>query len=171
VNHDGVLDLLVAENYVKWPVHKLFKLPGKVLLGGGVAAPQFYTSDAGGNPSTGHVPLIADLDGDGQNDVVWVNMDAPARGYLNTTGGRFVSVRLPDTSHGIGARVRLEGVDAPVLVNVAGEGLTSDRTTQLSIGLPAGAPDPSALVVEWADGTETRIEKPKLGVPTMVVGK
>jgi hypothetical protein len=168
VNHDGALDLLVAENYVKWPVHKLFKLPGKVLLGGGVASPQFYTSDAGRNPSTGHMPLIADLDGDGQNDIIWVNMDAPARGYLNTTGGRFVSVRLPDTPHSIGARIRLPGVAVPGMVNVAGEGLTSDRTTQFVIGLPKEAPDPSAVVVEWADGTETRLEQPALGRPIVV---
>ena len=46
VNLDGVLDLLVAENYVKWPIHKLFKLPGKLLLGGSVDAPDFFTSDA-----------------------------------------------------------------------------------------------------------------------------
>lgn len=168
VNHDGALDLLVAENYVKWPVHKLFKLPGKTLLNGGGAEPRFYTSEAGNNPATGHVPLIADLDGDGQNDIVWVNMDAPARAYLNRTGGRFVSARLPDTPRAIGARVRLDGVEAPVLVNVAGEGLTSDRTTQLSIGLPEGAPDPAAVVVEWADGTETRIDAPKVGAPIAI---
>ncbi len=106
VNHDGTLDLLVAQNYVKWPVHKLFKLPGKLLLNGGGASPRFYTSPAGSNASTGDVPLIADLDGDGQNDIVWANMDAPARAYLNKTGGRFISVRLPDTVPSIGARIR-----------------------------------------------------------------
>jgi len=168
VNHDGTLDLLVAQNYVKWPVHNFFKLPGKLLLGAGDAEPKFYTSDAAKNASTGHVPLIADLDGDGQNDIVWANMDAPARAYLNRTGGRFVSVRLPDTPQGIGARIKLEGVKAPVLTNIAGEGLSSDRTTQFVIGLPKDAPAPTALVVEWADGTETRVEQPMLN-ETIVV--
>jgi enediyne biosynthesis protein E4 len=168
VNHDGVLDLLVAENYVKWPVHKLFKLPGKTLLGAQASQPRFYTSDAAENAATGHVPLIADLDGDGQNDIVWVNMNAKARAYMNRTGGRFVAARLPDTPQAIGARVRLEGVDAPVQAYIAGEGLTSDRTTQLSLGLADDAPDPTALVVEWADGAETRIDRPKIGAPIAV---
>lgn len=168
VNHDGTLDLLVAENYVKWPVHKLFKLPGKTLLGAPGSEPRFYTSDVAENSDTGHVPLIADLDGDGQNDIIWANMNAKARAYMNLTGGRFVAARLPDTPQSIGARLRLEGVDAPVQAYIAGEGLTSDRTTQLSIGLPDGAPDPTALIVEWADGSETRIDSPQIGAPVAV---
>lgn len=171
VNHDGTLDLLVAENYVKWPVHAVFKLPGKVLLNARAdSGAQLFTADKGLNPTTGHVPLIADLDGDGQNDIVWANMNAPARAYLNKTGGRFVSVRLPDALKGIGARVRLEGVEAPLMSYIAGEGLTSDRTTQLVMGLPDDAADPTALVVDWADGTQTRIDTPKLGAPIVLDG-
>ena len=162
VNLDGVPDLLVAENYVKWPVHRLFKLPGKLLLGGGGAAPKFFTSNAAANPGYGHVPLIADLDGDGRNDIVWANMDEPARAYLNKTEGRFVSVRLSDTPRSIGARIQLEGLRAPVHTNVAGEGLTSDRTTQFTIGLPKSVTPPAAIVIEWLDGTRTRIESPPL---------
>jgi hypothetical protein len=140
INLDGAPDLLVAENYVKWPVHKLFKLPGKLLLGDPGAVAKFYTSDAAANASYGHVPLVADLDGDGRNDVVWANMDGPARAVLNRTDGRFVSVRLPDAPASIGARIRLEGVPAPVQVLIAGEGLTSDRSTQYSFGLAKDGP-------------------------------
>lgn len=168
VNLDGALDLLVAENYVKWPVHRLFKLPGKLLLGGGGASPKFFTSNAAANMSYGHVPLIADLDGDGRNDIVWANMDGPARAYLNRTAGRFLSVRLPDTPQSIGARIRLEGPRAPVHTHIAGEGLTSDRTTQFTIGLPKGSPAPTALVVEWLDGRTTRMDAPALNKPIAV---
>lgn len=160
VNLDGTLDLLVAENYVKWPVHRFFKLPGKVLLGGPGASPAFFTSKAGTNPSYGHVPLIADLDGDGRNDIVWANMDGPARAYLNKTAGRFLAVRLPDAPVSIGARISLEGPRAPVRTFIAGEGLTSDRTTQFTFGLAKDSPMPTAIVVEWRDGTVTRITDP-----------
>ena len=162
INLDGVLDLLVAENYVKWPVHRLFKLSGKVLLGAPGASPRFYTSSAGSNSSYGHVPLIADLDGDGRNDVLWANMNGQARAYLNRTEGRFLAVRLPDAPVSIGARIRLEGVRAPVRHVIAGEGLTSDRTAQHTIGLPKDGPAPSALVIEWASGKVTRIANPPL---------
>jgi hypothetical protein len=79
-------------------------------------------------------------------------------------------VRLPDAPSSIGARIRLEGVDAPVQVFVAGEGLTSDRTTQYVFGLPHSGPAPSALVVEWANARVTRIEKPRLNDRIVVVG-
>lgn len=169
VNLDGSLDLLVAENYVKWPVHRLFKLPGKVLLSSGEASPRFFTSDAAANASYGHVPLVADLDGDGRNDIVWANMDGPARAYLNRTEGRFLSVRLPDTPQSIGARIRLEGVRAPVHTHIAGEGLTSDRSTQFTIGLPESGPVPTAIVIEWLDGRTTRIPAPQVNKTTTVV--
>jgi hypothetical protein len=170
VNLDGDLDLLVAENYVKWPVHRLFKLPGKVLLSGGGTSPRFFTSDAAANARYGHVPLVADLDGDGRNDIIWANMDGPARAYLSRTEGRFLSVRLADTLQSIGARVRLEGMRAPVHSHIAGEGLTSDRTTQFAIGLPKNGPVPTAIVIEWLDGRTTRILAPQLNKTMMVVG-
>ena len=167
LNLDGALDLLVAQNYVKWPVHKLVRLPGKLLLGD-PGAPKFYTSDAAPDGGYGHVPLIADLDGDGRNDILWVNMDGPAHGYLNRTDGRFLSVRLPDAPASIGARIRLEGVTAPVHTIVAGDGLTSDRTMQVTFGLPGDGPPPAALVVEWADGKTTRIANPELNTTITV---
>jgi hypothetical protein len=168
VNLDGVLDLVVAQNYVKWPVHNLFKLPGKLLLGENDKSIKFFTSKVGANASFGHTPLIADLDGDGRNDIVWANMDGPARAYLNKTEARFISARLPDTPQSIGARIRLDGVVASVHTLVSGEGLTSDRTTQFTLGLPRGRPTPAALIVDWADGKVTRIEAPKLNQQILV---
>jgi len=168
VNLDGTLDLLVAQNYVKWPIHRLFKLPGKLLLGESGRSARFFTSNAAENMSYGHTPLIADLDGDGRNDIVWANMDGPARAYLNRTEGRFLAIRLPDAPHSIGARVLLEGVTAPVHTHIAGQGLTSDLTTQFTIGLPKDGPKPTALVVEWPNGEVTRIEAPKLNETILV---
>ncbi len=162
LNLDGALDLLVAENYVKWPPHLLVKLPGKLLLGAGGAEPRFYTSDKAANPAFGHTPLLADLDGDGRLDVVWANMAGAPRVYLNRTPGRFIAVRLPDTPASVGARVTLEGGAAPIYTHIAGQGLTSDQAPQVTLGLPKGESAPAALSVEWADGTVTRIEAPKL---------
>ncbi len=168
INLDGGLDLLVAQNYVKWPLHTLFPLPGKLLLGSADGAPRFFTSSAAANTGYGHVPLLADLDGDGRNDIVWANMNGPATAYLNKAEGRFVSARLPDAPVSVGARLRLEGVKAPVHTMVVGEGLTSDRTMQFTFGIPAGAPAPQALVVEWADGRTTRIASPPLNRPIVI---
>ncbi len=51
---------------------------------------------------------------------------------------------------------------APVHTYIAGEGLTSDRTTQFTFGLAKDGPAPTALVVEWLDGKVTRIAAPPL---------
>jgi hypothetical protein len=112
--------------------------------------------------------LIADLDGDGRNDIVWANMDGPARAYLNKTDGRFLSVRLPDAPVSIGARISLEGLRAPVRTFIAGEGLTSDRTTQFTFGLAKDSPMPTAIVVEWRAGKVTRITDPPLNETSVV---
>jgi hypothetical protein len=162
INLDGTPDLLVAENYVKWPLHKFFKLPGKLLLGAPGASPKFYTSNAAANSSYGHVPLVADLDGDGRNDILWANMDGEARAYLNQSDSRFVSVRLPDAPASIGAKIKLEGTPSSTQVFVAGEGLTSDRTAQYVFGLAKDGPAPKAIVIEWLDGKITRIDTPPL---------
>jgi len=113
---------------------------------------------------------VGECVGDGRNDIVWANMDGPARAYLNRTEGRFLSVRLPDTPQSIGARIKLEGVRAPVHTHIAGEGLTSDRSTQFSIGLPESGPVPTAIVIEWLDGRTTRTVAPQLNKTTVVAG-
>lgn len=162
LNFDGRFDLVVAQNYIKWPVHKVFTLPGKVLLGGGQGPLEFFTSEGGRNADFGHVPLLADLDGDGRNDVVWANMNGPARAYLNQSDGAFISVRLPDSPDSIGAKVTLEGRSVPALTIVAGEGLTSDRTTQVTFGLGPGGAHPTTLYVAWPNGRTTGIPSPRL---------
>jgi enediyne biosynthesis protein E4 len=162
INFDGALDLLVAQNYIKWPVHKVFPLPGKVLLGAPVGRTKFFGTEAGSNSGFGHVPLIADLDGDGRNDIVWANMDGPAKAFLNRSPRDYISIRLPDTPDSIGARITVEGVEAPALVHVAGQGLTSDRTVQYTIGLRSKAEQPTALYVQWPNDRVTRVGSPRL---------
>ena len=135
---------------------------GKLLLGDPKTASRVYTSNAAVNPGYGHTPLLADLDGDGRLDIVWANMDGPAHAYLNQTRSRFVSLRLPDTPQSIGARVSLDGIKAPLITNIAGQGLTSDQSTQLMFGLGPDGQAPEAVTIKWADGRTTRIERPSL---------
>ena len=35
----------------------------------------------------GQSPLVVDLDGDGRNDFVWLNIDGPLRAFRNTSQG------------------------------------------------------------------------------------
>jgi hypothetical protein len=158
VNLDGHLDLLVSQNYVKWPVHRWFKFPGKVLLGGGR---EFWpASSVAPNPSFGNSPVIADLDGDGRPDLFWLNNDGPSRAYLNRSEGNRIQVRLPDTVAVQGTRVRLEGGAATYAREVASaSGLGADQSPGLIFGLGRET-RADRLVITWPDGRTTRIDDP-----------
>ena len=82
INLDGELDFLVAQNYIKWPGHNINKLPNKAFL---KLENGYYHIDELGlnNPYYGKSALIADIDGDTKPDVVWLNMEGPARAFLN----------------------------------------------------------------------------------------
>jgi hypothetical protein len=167
VNFDGRLDLLVSQNYVKWPIHAVFKFPGKLLLGAGAGA-DYYPAGGVENPAYGNSPVIADLDGDGRPDLFWLNNDSPSRAYLNRSSGDRVTVVMPDAVAALGARVRLEGGGARYVREVASNsGLGVDQSPDLVFGLSGGAP-PERLVIAWADGRTTVLEDPPPNRPLRI---
>jgi hypothetical protein len=166
VNLDGRLDLLVSQNYVKWPVHRWFKFPGKVLLGDGL---EFRpAASIAENPAFGNSPVIADLDGDGRPDLFWLNNDGPSRAYLNRSPGNRVTVVMPDAVASQGARVWLEGGGARYSREVASaSGLGADQSPGLVFGL-GDAMRADRLVISWQDGRTTRIDDPPVNRPLRV---
>jgi len=166
VNLDGRLDLLVAQNYVKWPVHRLFKFPGKVLLGD--AAHVFHAAAVAENRAFGNAPLLLDFDGDGRLDLFWLNDDGPSRAFLNRTPGSALVVEFPDSVRSLGVRASLEGSTTRYTRElVSGAGLGSDSAPVLVFGL-GDADRVDRLVVSWPDGRRVRIENPPLDRPVRV---
>jgi hypothetical protein len=163
VNLDGRLDLLVAQNYVKWPVHRLFKFPGKVLIAGPEELPHYHAAPGKIDPQYGNSPVIADLDADGRQDIFWLNNDGPSRAYLNRSPGAAVQVALPEAARSLGARVRLTGARSRYTREfTTSQGLGTDQTPVFAFAVSPDDVD-VRLEVEWPDGLAVVVPEPPRG--------
>lgn len=107
LNLDGKQDLLVAQNYIKWPLHKISKLPGKSFIQNNG---EFYHLKKSGleNPYFGQSPIIIDFNNDAKPDVVWLNMNGPLRAFINQSENHSIAFRIPDTTRYLGATMKLQ---------------------------------------------------------------
>lgn len=113
-----------------------------------------------GDEDITHGMAAADLDGDGDLDIVTNRLLAPAGVYRNVGRAPRVAVRLvgrgPNTA-GVGARVRLSGGELPAQTKeiVAGGLYLSGSEAMASF---AADEEEMTLEVVWRDGTTSRVE-------------
>lgn len=163
LNLDGRQDLVISQNFVDFPLHKMFKLPGRVLIqraDGTFAA----TEDRSGvvNRRYEITSLMADFNSDGYPDMVRVNLDGPSVAYINNGGdNHYLKVRLPDTAESMGAKVSVTLADGTTLTDwlVTGEGLVCDQTHVLTFGLGSSDECPR-IDIAYMDGRTQTIETP-----------
>lgn len=138
-NLDGRQDLVVSENYVAFPPHKLFKLPGRFLVqrpNGKFAAVEDQAKVV--NKNYGITPLTSDFNQDGYPDLVFTNISGKSQAHINEGGSaNFIAFRFPETAKYAGAKISVTKNDGTVLsdVYVIGEGLVSDQTSTVTFGL------------------------------------
>ncbi|WP_176962861.1 CRTAC1 family protein [Mariprofundus sp. NF] len=141
LNLDGMEDLLVSENYIGLPPHKVpfLRLNGRLLLqkANGEFAPA--EKEAGVINQTYSIsPLTADFNGDGRPDIVHANLNGDSKLFLSHAGkGNYLKVELPHTVGSIGATVTVKLTDGRTLSRpyVSGEGLCSDSSRIIIFGL------------------------------------
>lgn len=138
-NLDGRQDLVVAENYVDFPPHKLFKLPGRFLVqrpNGTFAAVEDQANVV--NKNYGITPLSGDFNLDGYPDLVFTNISGISTAHINEGGdANYISFRFPENAKYAGSKITITKEDNSILsdVYVIGEGLVSDQTSTLTFGL------------------------------------
>ncbi|MEP1383866.1 MAG: VCBS repeat-containing protein [Paraglaciecola sp.] len=133
-NLDGLDDLVVSENYIGFPPHRLplFRLPGRFLLQ--KEDGQFVdTGKESGVINTGYsiTPITADFNNDGYPDVVHVNIAGKSQAFINKGGdAKFLKVKLPDTVNSVAAKITVKRSDGKILRRdyILGEGLNSDQS-------------------------------------------
>ena len=139
-NLDGRQDLVVAENYVSFPPHALFPLPCRFLIQ--LPSGKFASvEDQAGviNKNFAITPLTGDFNNDGYPDLIYINIDGPAKAFINKGGNAgYVKVRMPETNEALGAKVTLTFSDGTHLSawNLVGEGLGSDQSNILHFAVP-----------------------------------
>jgi len=164
-NLDGRQDLVVAENYVDFPPHRLFKLPCRFLLqrGDGTFAAVEDQANAV-NKNFAITPLSSDFNQDGYPDLVYCNLDGPVVIRLNEGGdANFIAVRLPENVKYVGANITVTKTDGSILKDayVIGEGLGSDQTSTVTFGLGSDT-KVTSVKVALPNGTTQIIANPKV---------
>ena len=165
LNLDGEVDILVAQNYVKWPLHKWGPLDNKALLQ--IDAPEgraFYQVENLGldNPYFGQSPMIVDINADGRADVLWLNMNGPLRAFLNTSEGNYLTVRVPDSPDMLGATVTLTLASGKTVSRqvIASTGLLTDPTPDVHFGLGSATVERAELIM--TNGQRKSIASPAI---------
>jgi hypothetical protein len=171
---DGNLDILFAENTFLFPKHYIAPNPG-----------HYYENKSGKferkfkyrNPYFGQTPLSVDVNKDGLDDIIWINMEGPVVSYLSNKSdinNNYIILELPKTIDFVNARI-IVNIDEGVNIyreNVGGGvGLGSDSNDgYMTIGI--GKNDHiKEIKIILISGKEIIIKKPKINSilkPTIV---
>ena len=172
MNLDSRLDLIVAENYIKWPAHKLKKLPGRFLVqdSSGHFVPAIEETGAT-NRHYGITPLVSDFNQDGFPDLVYVNLDGPSKAYINDGGlNHYITIALPDNTDSLGARVRVIMPDRSIIERhvISSNGFLSDQSADLIFGLGVESSVRQVEII-WRDGEKKIIDGDDVEIDSRIV--
>ena len=166
-NLDGRTDLVVSENYVDLPPHKLefLRLPGRFMIQNDKGEFAAVGSEAGViNKGFGLSPVTSDFNQDGAPDLVHINLAGKSLVFLSNNAEKgFVKVKLPNVVESVSALVKAELADDRTIYEpfVKGEGLCSDSSPMVTIG--TGGAEVKSVEVKFLNGKTQTFDDVELG--------
>jgi len=162
INHDNALDFFVLQNYIKWPAHKLSKLPGELLI----QEQNSFTASIKDldieNKAFGISALVWDVNGDNFDDIVYLNLDGNPKAYIRNpdSQARFLKVDFPNTAKYIWATFTLlwQGEEMTSQKYLPKQGLMTKQSSNITFGLNLETRIPDSLKVQYQNGEEETIE-------------
>ena len=131
-NLDGLQDLLVGQNNISFWPYLIYRNTGKLLIQKNDDTFAATTKDAHiKNRHFAVDPVIADFNQDGYMDLVWLNLNGPARAFINNGGNaRYIQIDLGDRPDALGATITMQTNDGRTLYTqqIGGGGVSSDHT-------------------------------------------
>lgn len=173
-NLDGLHDLVVSENYIGFPPHKLpfLRLPGRFLIQKPNHQFAVAEKEAGiDNPLFSISPLTGDFNNDGYPDVLHINLDGPVKAYINKGGkSHYIKVKLPDNVSSIGATIEVTTGSGKIYTApfISGEGLCSDQSHIVVFGLD-NENSIRKITVHYLSGEDKVIENPKVNSTVTII--
>lgn len=156
-------DYLITQNYIKFPPHKLKKLPGELLVQADDGSFGSAISDYNlVNKAYGISALVGDINGDDLDDVIYLNLDGDQKVHLRDadTNNRFLKVMLPNTPEYVHAKVEMTLADGTTMQKafLPKQGLLTKQDTNVTFGLNATDSSASSVVVSMRDGSSKNFE-------------
>jgi len=139
VNLDGHLDILMSQNSFFTPKSFTNPLPGKVLIYDHQNK-RYNTKNILSNKHISFTPIVTDLNDDGYQDYVWINLKGPVKVYLNDKKhieGNYFNIVLPDGYEFVNSVITVQ-TESKVLTRhhiVGGLGFASGQGNFIQIGL------------------------------------
>jgi hypothetical protein len=136
-NLDGILDLSVMQNYIKFPLHNFKKLGGELLLGTKSGTFESVTEESGvQNFNYGMTPLVSDFNKDGYLDLVNLNLDGKAKAFINNGGeNKSLSIEIPTSVKYIDAKITTTLDNGEIIYRqyIPSQGLASSQSNKIIV--------------------------------------
>jgi hypothetical protein len=131
-NLDNITEFLIHQNYIKWPLHKLKKLSWELI---NISSKNLISDYEIENKNYGFSSLIWDINNDGLDDLIYLNIDSWARAFIRNTdnNNQYLKILLDKNLHTLWVIASLELDNWEVLKKafVSKQGIMTDQSSSI----------------------------------------